>query len=489
MHPATATATTTTVALRASSTASSSTVVTTAAPRAKPSAPRTAVATATGSSGQIRLAWYAPSINGGSAITDYVIQRSANGGSAWTTIADGVNTSTTYTVNGLTNGTRYHFRVYARNAIGSSPAGNVTTAIPVNALTAPRSLVAVPTNVSRQLRLTWTAPLSNGGRAITDYIIQRSSNGSTGWTTITDGAGVSTAYTVTGLTDGTRYFFRIFARTSTATGPSSTIVNAVPRTKPSAPRSTTAAPNNLSGQVRLTWVAPSSNGGAAITDYVIQRSSNGTTWTNIADGVGTATSYTATGLANGSRYYFRVLAKNGAGIGAASVTVNAVPRTVPTAPRGLWGRSDTGRVLPRLGRAGLQRRERDHRLHPRLVEAVRRLAKDRRRLPQRDVGLRGREGRLRAVPGGGHQRRRGGAVQHHQGVLIGAAPFLLPGLRGQWDRGVSCTISQRPSIMAATAVNGRRTRNAPVGQRSSGVERHREPADISRSHRPGTRPA
>ena len=242
--PPPTTATTTTVALRASSTASSSTVVTTVAPRAKPSAPRTAVATATGSSGQIRLTWYAPLTNGGSAITDYVIQRSANGGSGWTTIADGVNTSTTYTVNGLANGTRYHFRVYARNAIGSSPAGNVTTATPVNALTAPRSLVAVPTNVSRQLRLTWTAPLSNGGRAITDYLIQRSSNGSTGWTTIADGARVTTAYTVTGLNDGTRYFFRVYARTSTATGPSSTIVNAIPRTKPSAPRSTTAAPNN-----------------------------------------------------------------------------------------------------------------------------------------------------------------------------------------------------------------------------------------------------
>ena len=79
-------------------------------------------------------------------------------------------------------------------------------------LTAPRSLTATPTNLSGQIRLTWTAPLSNGGSAITDYIIQRSPNGSTGWVTITDGVSTTTGYTVTGLTNGTRYYFRVFAR-------------------------------------------------------------------------------------------------------------------------------------------------------------------------------------------------------------------------------------------------------------------------------------
>ena len=31
------------------------------------------------------------------------------------------------------------------------------------------------------------APASNGGTAVTDYIIQRSPNGTTGWATISDG--------------------------------------------------------------------------------------------------------------------------------------------------------------------------------------------------------------------------------------------------------------------------------------------------------------
>ena len=142
--------------------------------------------------------------------------------------------------------------------------------------TAPRSLTAAPTNVSGQIRLTWMAPLSNGGSAITDYIIQRSPNGSIEWVTISDGVQhAPRRYTVTGLTNGTRYYFRVFARNGAGTSPASNIANAIPRTVPTAPRSLAAAPTNVSGQIRLTWVAPSSNGGSAITDYIIQRSPNG----------------------------------------------------------------------------------------------------------------------------------------------------------------------------------------------------------------------
>ena len=85
-------------------------------------------------------------------------------------------------------------------------------------------------------------------------------------------------------------------------------------TMPSAPRSLVATPGASSGQVKLTWLAPLSNGGAAITDYIVQRSTNATTgWTTLSDGVRATTGHTATGLTNGTRYYFRVLAKSAAG--------------------------------------------------------------------------------------------------------------------------------------------------------------------------------
>ena len=80
-------------------------------------------------------------------------------------------------------------------------------------------MTAAPTNVSGQIRLTWVAPASNGGSAITDYVIQRSPERHVSWVTINDGVRTTTGYTVTGLTNGTRYYFRVFAQQRRRTGP------------------------------------------------------------------------------------------------------------------------------------------------------------------------------------------------------------------------------------------------------------------------------
>jgi alpha-tubulin suppressor-like RCC1 family protein len=65
----------------------------------------------------------------------------------------------------------------------------------------------------------------------------------------------------------------------------------------------------------LTWTAPA-NGGKPITDYVVQFSTNGTTWATFNDGVRATTGATVTGLTSRKVYYFRVIAKNVQGAGA-----------------------------------------------------------------------------------------------------------------------------------------------------------------------------
>jgi hypothetical protein len=85
---------------------------TTASVPAAPAAP-----TPTAGSSQVSLTWTAPA-NGGSAILDYVIQFSSNGGTSWTTFTEGVEAVTSSNVTGLTNGTSYVFRVAAVNAVG-----------------------------------------------------------------------------------------------------------------------------------------------------------------------------------------------------------------------------------------------------------------------------------------------------------------------------------------------------------------------------------
>jgi hypothetical protein len=109
--------------------------------------------------------------------------------------------------------------------------------------------------------------------------------------------------------------------------PAGALVAAV--TKPMAPRSPTAKPGNTA--VKLTWLAPSSNGGATVNRYRVQRATSTTgPWKTIARP--TVRRYRAAGLTNGKRYYFRVAAHNAAGWSAPSKVVRAVPRTVPNAP-------------------------------------------------------------------------------------------------------------------------------------------------------------
>ena len=151
--------------------------------------------------------------------------------------------------------------------------------------------LSAPTNVkatadSNQVKLTWTAV-----SGATKYRIQRL-NGST-WTTI---ATVSTnSYTNTGLTNGTKYSYRVLASVDGSTWSSaSAVVSATP--------AAASVPMNIKAtvQIKLTWDAIDN-----ATKYRIQRL-NGTTWCTV--GTVTSASYTDTGLTGGTSYSYRILA-------------------------------------------------------------------------------------------------------------------------------------------------------------------------------------
>jgi fibronectin type 3 domain-containing protein len=311
----------------------SATVVTTPTSSA-PSAPTALTATPGG--GQVALTWSAPASNGGSAITDYLIYRSSNGGVSYVLVTDPVSAARSFTATGLTGGVAYRFRVRAVNAVGLSNHSSVVTATPsVTVPSAPLSLAGTPGPGS--VGLTWSAPASNGGSAITDYLIYRSSNGGVSYVLVSDPVSTARSFTVTGLVGGTGYRFRVRAVTAAGLGTYSSSILSVPlASSPSAPTGLTATAG--SGSVALSWSAPANNGGSAITDYLVYRSSNGgVSYSLVSDGLSTATSATVSGLVPGVTYLFRVRAVNAIGQGTYSVavsgtTVAPTPSTTTVAP-------------------------------------------------------------------------------------------------------------------------------------------------------------
>lgn len=151
----------------------------------------------------------------------------------------------------------------------------------------------------------WSAPSSSDGLPVTAYAVTGSPSGSC---TTTGG----TTCTITGLTPGTAYTFTVTASSSAGAGAASAATAPVTPTAavPSAPRS----PSAVAGDARATvsWTAPASDGGAAITGYVVTGSPGGSCTTT------GATTCEVTGLANGTAYIFTVTAANAVGTGPAS---------------------------------------------------------------------------------------------------------------------------------------------------------------------------
>lgn len=253
---------------------------------------------ATPINGNLTIAYSAPSFDGGTAVTSY--QYSTNAGSTWTTTP-----SNPFNVNGP-NGTAITVYMRAVNAAGAGPATSVTET-PRTTPGAPTSVASTPANGS--ISVSFGAPSDNGGSAVTGYQY------STDNVTYTAVPSNTSPFSVAG-TNGTAITVWVRAVNAAGGGSSGATTN-TPRTTPSAPQSF-AGSNTTFGQLSLSWAAPSSNGGNAVSSYVLR------TGATVLQNTG-ATSYVHTGLSPYTDYSYTVTAANAAGEGtAASLTVKTM---------------------------------------------------------------------------------------------------------------------------------------------------------------------
>ena len=329
-----------------------------------PGAPTSLSATA--GDAQVTLTWSAPADSGSSAITNYIIEQSADGGTTWVDSTPVTSTGTTVTVTGLTNDILYQFRVSATNVQAPGAASDVVGATPTSSaqqgtetvITAP----GVPTGLSATpgngiVTLSWTAPADTGSSAIISYTIQQSTNG-IAWVDSTPATATGLTQIVTGLTNGQAYQFRVNATNSELTGDASATVSATPdasvSTVPGAPIYPSFWITDDATEVRLFWDVPASDGGSAITSYKPQyKIATATSWTDGPTGLSIPA--IITGLTPNQQYEFRVFAENAIGTSEASTvssiileprqaTSVPIPAAEPSAPTNLQATVGNGQI-------------------------------------------------------------------------------------------------------------------------------------------------
>ena len=290
------------------------------------------------------LTWTNPT---DSTITGYEVSRklsTASSWDAWAAISGSGSSTVTHTVTSLTNGTRYDFRIRAlRFKAPESPASASASATPAAlgasiASTSPSSLSEANLNGA-----TVTVELAGGldfniGVNKDDFELTGVPNGTT--VSISAASRNATSHYRAALTlsyDATTaandfdsdFNLAVKAKSGGHTGSSdfdtgTVTVTATAETAAAKPANLTAAVGNA--QVVLTWDNPSD---ALITGYEYQQRAGSnwpTGWTTMAGSGAATTTYTATGLTNGTAYHFRIRAlRFKAAASAASDSASATP--------------------------------------------------------------------------------------------------------------------------------------------------------------------
>ena len=256
------------------------------------------------------------------AENQYSVERSSGGG-AFMEIVELEANDTTYTDTGLEPGTAYTYRVAGVNLRGLSDYSNESTSTTLELLPLAPSGLTATANGQGQIDLVWTDNADNEA----EFVIQRRT-GAESFASIDSVAADVTTYSDTGLADGSEYTYVVFAINSR--GPSGNSNEATETTLDPIPEAPSGLTATADGQetINLSWTDNST----LEENFVIERSTDGTTFAELIVLAANATMYADLGLSPETTYTYRVAASNTTGVSdfsnEAAATTEAVPLSI-----------------------------------------------------------------------------------------------------------------------------------------------------------------
>ena len=296
--------------------------------RAQPAAP--AKPTVESGDSTLTVSWKQPEGYPDSQTIQYDIEYSEDGSSIWRPwYIPSQLKNLEVKIPGLKNGTTYSVRVRARDGDVYGQWSALEKAMPVGVPSAPTQLNVIPGD--QNLKLSWVAPVDLAGSEIKDYEVEYSSD--SGETqTLWNEASKSTTLSdqITNLKNGTTYHLRVRAINKMGHGPWSDWAMGQPATVPAAPNKPTLTQKDH--QLEVNWDAPSNDGGAPISGYDIQYSSDQESTRILQVPADSQQPLTIAGLSSGTTYAVQVRARNDQGDGEWSDPSSKQLLGVPVAP-------------------------------------------------------------------------------------------------------------------------------------------------------------
>uniref|UniRef100_A0A8D8XJT9 Twitchin n=1 Tax=Cacopsylla melanoneura TaxID=428564 RepID=A0A8D8XJT9_9HEMI len=277
------------------------------------------------------LSWKPPLDDGGSPITNYVVEKYENATGFWSKCSSFVR-SPMYDVFGLETNKMYRFRVRAENQYGVSEPlemdNSMTAKFPFTAPDPPGQPQIVDWDTSNAT-LMWDRPRTDGGSKIQGYKVEfRDVAEDANWRVANDYLVKDPTYIVHSLIQGHDYEFRVKAKNAAGLSkpslPSSKFHLKGKAKVPNPPESPTVVKVGKSF-ADLKWGPPTSDGGSKITGYIIERREmGGASWLKCNDYNVLDTSFSVLNLVEGNDYEFRILAVNAIGKSEPSICTTPV---------------------------------------------------------------------------------------------------------------------------------------------------------------------